>query len=265
MSGEHAPGGEVPPDGAGDGGAEELLEAVRAAGDLPAHVAVIMDGNGRWARARGLPRWEGHRQGMRAVRETVEASLEVGLEHLTLYAFSIQNWDRPAGEVTALMELLREYVESEKDELAGEDVRVRAFGDLDRLPEESRQAVDELQAATREGERMQLNLAISYGSRSEIVHAARRLARLVDLGAVRPEEIDEERFAGELYTADWPDPDLLVRTSGELRLSNFLLWQVAYSELYVTDVLWPDFDRGELFRALREYQRRDRRFGKVAG
>lgn len=248
-----------------DRGGDELLEEIRSGGDVPAHVAVIMDGNGRWARARGLPRWEGHRRGMQSVRATVKASLEVGLDHLTLYAFSIQNWDRPEGEVTALMELLREYVDGEKDELAEQGVRVRAFGDLDRLPEDSRHAVEELQAATRAEDRMQLNLAISYGARSEIVQAARRLARLVDLGAIRPEEIDEERFSDELYTAGWPDPDLLVRTSGELRLSNFLLWQVAYSELYVTDVLWPDFDRSELFRALREYQERDRRYGKVAG
>ena len=242
---------------------DALLTEIRAAGPAPDHVAVIMDGNGRWARDRGLPRWEGHRRGMQAVRETVKSSLELELGHLTLYAFSVQNWDRPEGEVSALMELLEEYVGSEKEELAEQGVRVRVFGDLDRLPEGSRRAVDELQSATRDGDRMQLNLAISYGSRSEIVFAARRLAKLVALGALRPEEIDEERFQDELYTAGWPDPDLLIRTSGERRLSNFLLWQAAYAELYVSEVLWPDFGREELFTAIRDFQNRDRRFGRV--
>lgn len=246
------------------GEAEALLERVRSHGEVPGHVAVIMDGNGRWARGRGLPRWEGHRRGMQAVRETVEASLEVGLEYLTLYAFSVQNWDRPQGEVSALMELFREYVDREKEELSEQSVRVRVFGDLDRLPESSRRAVDDLQGATRAGDRLQLNLAISYGSRSEIVEAARRLAKLAALEALRPEEITEQRFGEELYTADWPDPDLLIRTSGEHRLSNFLLWQLAYAELYVTPVLWPDFGRGELYEAIRDYQRRERRFGKVS-
>ena len=242
---------------------DRLLSEIRSAGEVPRHVAVIMDGNGRWARERGLPRWEGHRRGMQAVREAVKAALELGLEHLSLYAFSVQNWDRPESEVSALMELLEEYVESEKDELADQGVQVRVFGDLERLPEGSRRAVDQLQAATRSGDRMQLNLAISYGSRLEIIQAARRLAELAALGALRPDEITEDRFGEELYTAGWPDPDLLVRTSGERRLSNFLLWQVAYAELYVTDVLWPDFSREDLFAAVRDFQQRERRFGKV--
>lgn len=245
------------------GEADRLLERVRDGGPVPGHVALIMDGNGRWASERDLPRWEGHRRGMEAVRETVEGALEAGLEYVTLYAFSQENWERPEPEVAALMSLLQEYVDREKEDLRENGVRVQVFGNLDRLSREARMAVEDLQDTTREGERMQLNLAISYGSRSEIVHAARQLARLAVLGTLRPEEITEERFSEELYTGSWPDPDLVVRTSGELRLSNFLLWQSAYAEFHVTDVLWPDFDRRHLFRAILDYQSRDRRFGRV--
>lgn len=245
------------------GEADRLLARVRDGGPVPGHVALIMDGNGRWASERDLPRWEGHRRGMEAVRETVEGALEAGLEYVTLYAFSQENWERPEPEVSALMSLLQEYVNREKEELRENGVRVQVFGNLDRLSREARMAVEDLQDTTREGERMQLNLAISYGSRSEIVHAARQLARLAVLGTLRPEEITEERFSEELYTGSWPDPDLVVRTSGELRLSNFLLWQSAYAEFHVTDVLWPDFDRRDLFRAILDYQSRDRRFGRV--
>jgi len=242
------------PEGPGGDGGEEAT---------PRHVAVIMDGNGRWARERELPRWEGHRRGMEAVRETVEGALELGFEHLTLFAFSRENWARPDREVAALMDLLREFVASEKEELRSAGVRVRVFGELDDLPPGARHAAEELQAHTRDGERMRLNLAVSYGGRAEITHAAARLARMAVLGALRPEEIDEERFAAELYTAGWPDPDLLIRTSGELRISNFLLWQIAYTEIHVTDVLWPDFDRSCLERAVEDYRERERRFGRV--
>lgn len=242
---------------------DALLERLREGEGGPAHVAVIMDGNGRWARERGLPRWEGHRRGMEAVRATVKASLEAGLDHLTLYAFSRENWARPAEEVDALMELLREFVDREKEELRDEGVRVQVFGELDDLPASARRAAEELQSHTREGDRLRLNLAISYAGRAEIVQAARKLARLAVLEAVRPEEITEERFARELYTSGWPDPDLLVRTSGEERVSNFLLWQIAYAEIHVTDVLWPDFGREDLFRALLDYRGRERRFGRV--
>ena len=243
--------------------AERLLEEVRSGGEVPVHVAVIMDGNGRWARERDLPRWEGHRRGMTAVRETVEASLAAGVEHLTLYAFSRENWARPDEEVEALMELLREFVDREKEELAEHGVRVQVFGELDDLPASALQAVEELQRATREGDRMQLNLAISYAGRAEIAHAARQLARKVKLGTLRADEIDEERIAGELYTSGWPDPDLLIRTSGEERISNFLLWQIAYAELRIDDVLWPDFDRAAFYRAIRDFQGRERRFGGI--
>lgn len=243
--------------------AGELLERVREGGAVPAHVAVIMDGNGRWARDRGLPRWEGHRRGMESVRESVKAALEAGVEHLTLYAFSQENWRRPDEEIEALMGLLEEFVEREKEELLEQGVRARVFGELEHLPDAALAAVEELQSFTREAEELQLNLAISYGARAEIVQAARKLARKAVLGTLRPEDVDEERFARELYTGGWPDPDLLVRTSGEMRLSNFLLWQVAYAELHVTPVLWPDFDRAEFHRALLEYQGRERRFGRV--
>lgn len=251
--------------GTDERGSEEAVELRDRVleGEVPRHVAVIMDGNGRWADQRDLPRWEGHRRGMETVRQMVKASLAVGLEHITLYAFSEENWQRPEPEVAALMELLQEYVESEKEELRDQGVRVQVFGDLERLSESASRAVEELQDATREGEELQLNLAISYGSRTEIVQAARRLAELAVLGAVRPEEITEERFEEELYTAGWPDPDLLIRTSGERRLSNFLLWQLAYAELHVSEVLWPSFRRADFYEALLDFQSRDRRFGKV--
>ncbi|MDP2497282.1 MAG: isoprenyl transferase [Candidatus Palauibacterales bacterium] len=254
---------------AGDGASDEVSEEAAELrervldGNVPRHVAVIMDGNGRWAAERDLPRWEGHRRGMETVRQMVKASLAVGLEHLTLYAFSEENWQRPEPEVAALMELLQEYVASEKEELRDQGVRVQVFGDLERLSESATRAVEELQGATREGEELQLNLAISYGSRTEIVQAAQRLAELAVLEAVRPEEITEERFEEELYTAGWPDPDLLIRTSGERRLSNFLLWQIAYAELHVSEVLWPSFGRADFYEALLDFQSRDRRFGKV--
>lgn len=245
-------------------GEHDLLELMREAGDLPGHVALIMDGNGRWAGERGLPRWMGHREGMKSVRRCVEASLEAGLKHLTLYAFSRENWDRPAEEVEALMSLLVEYVERESEDLLLNGVKVRAFGDLDRLTDRARQSVQVLEATTAPGDKLQLNLAISYGSRDEILRAVRRLAEQVSRGEIMPADVDAARFEQQLYTAGWPDPDLLIRTSGELRVSNFLLWQIAYAELYVTPVLWPDFGRRELFEAILEYQRRERRFGRVS-
>ena len=245
-------------------GVHDLLQQIREVGDPPAHVALIMDGNGRWARERGRPRWMGHREGMKAVRRCVEASLEAGLKHLTLYAFSRENWDRPAEEVEALMSLLVEYVEREGEDLLKNGVKVRVFGDLDRLSNKARQSVHVLEETTAPGEALQLNLAISYGSRDEILRAVRRLAEQVARGELVPAEVDAALFEQQLYTAGWPDPDLLIRTSGELRISNFLLWQIAYAELYVTPVLWPDFGRQDLFEAILEYQRRERRFGRVS-
>lgn len=243
--------------------APDLLDRVRRGGDPPAHVALIMDGNGRWAEERGMPRWMGHREGMKAVRETVEGALDSGICFLTLYAFSQENWGRPEDEVSALMELLREYVASETEELREQGVRVRVFGQRERLGPTARAAVRELEERTAAGERLQLNLAISYGGRAEIVEAARRLAAAARASEIDPAQIDEARFAAELQTAEWPDPDLLVRTSGEQRISNFLLWQIAYAEIFVTPVLWPDFTRTDLYEAILEYQRRERRFGGV--
>jgi undecaprenyl diphosphate synthase len=226
-------------------------------------VAIIMDGNGRWAEERGLPRWRGHREGMRSVRTAVETALEIGLEHLTLYAFSRENWSRPPEEVGALMRLLAEFVDREREELRDQGVRTRVFGDRDRLPPAARASVERLETTTAAGERLQLNVAISYGSRDEITAAARALASDAVAGRIDPAAITSEDLAARLYTAGWPDPDLLVRTSGELRISNFLLWQIAYAEIYVTDVYWPDFGRSDFVAAIRDYQRRDRRFGRV--
>jgi undecaprenyl diphosphate synthase len=242
---------------------EELLADIRRDGRIPAHIAVIMDGNGRWAKARALPRPAGHQVGMAAVREIVEGGLEAGVQVLTLFAFSQENWQRPQGEIKALMLLLEEYIARESRELASQGVTVTILGDLDRLSSAARRAVDRLMAETSQGKRLALNLCISYGSRAEIVRAATLLAKEVAEGKRAPESIDEQAVAERLYTAQWPDPDLLIRTSGELRLSNFLLWQLAYAEFHVTPVLWPDFTRAHLYEAIRDYQRRERRFGRV--
>jgi undecaprenyl diphosphate synthase len=242
---------------------EELLADIRRDGRIPAHIAVIMDGNGRWAKARALPRPAGHQAGMAAVREIVEGGLEAGVQVLTLFAFSQENWQRPQGEIKALMLLLEEYIARESRELASQGVTVTILGDLDRLSSAARRAVDRLMAETSQGKRLALNLCISYGSRAEIVRAATLLAKEVAEGKRAPESIDEKALAERLYTARWPDPDLLIRTSGELRLSNFLLWQLAYAEFHVTPVLWPDFTRAHLYEAIRDYQRRERRFGRV--
>jgi undecaprenyl diphosphate synthase len=241
----------------------ELLEQIRVNGAVPRHVAVIMDGNGRWARERGRPREFGHRAGMRAVRAAVEAAAEAGVEVLTLFAFSQENWQRPQGEVSALMTLLELYVRRERRELKEKGVEVHAVGELHRLGPRTRAAIQSIVDHTRGGRKLRLQLAISYGSRAEMVQAARRLAERVREGTLMPGEIDEALFAGELYTPGVPDPDLLIRTSGEMRLSNFMLWQLAYTELYVTPVLWPDFGRNEFYAALLEYQQRERRFGRV--
>jgi undecaprenyl diphosphate synthase len=242
---------------------EELLADIRRDGRIPAHIAVIMDGNGRWAQARALPRPAGHQAGMAAVREIVEGGLEAGVGVLTLFAFSQENWQRPKAEINALMLLLEEYIARESRELASQGVSVHILGDLDRLNGAARRAVDRLMSETSQGRRLTLNLCISYGSRAEITRAARNLAKEVAEGRRTPESIDEKALEAGLYTAPWPDPDLLIRTSGELRLSNFLLWQLAYAEFHVTPVLWPDFTRQDLFQAILDFQRRDRRFGKV--
>ncbi|HEX6938702.1 MAG TPA: polyprenyl diphosphate synthase [Longimicrobiales bacterium] len=243
--------------------AADLLERIRLGGAIPAHVAIIMDGNGRWARARGLPRYRGHVAGMAAVRDVVEGAVEAGIEVLTLYAFSQENWHRPRREVGALMRLLRHYLLKERAELRERGVEVRVLGEVERLPGGVRAAVAAMEEATRGGRALRLNLMVSYSGRAELVRAFRRLAERVRSGALAAEAVDEEAVAGELYTAGVADPDLLVRTSGEQRISNFLLWQLAYTELYLSPVLWPDFRREHLFEAIAEYQRRERRFGRV--
>ena len=242
----------------------DLLSQIRVNGAVPRHVAIIMDGNGRWARDRMLPRPLGHRSGMKSVREVVEGAIEVGLEVLSLFAFSQENWQRPAGEVSALMSLLEEYIQREADELDRQGVQVRMLGELERLTPAADAAVDRVMKQTAHNTKLRLNLFISYGARAEIVRAARLLAAEVAAGSRKPEEIDEEAIASKLFTADCPDPDLLIRTSGEQRISNFLLWQVAYTELYISSVLWPDFSRRELYGAILDYQNRDRRFGRVS-
>jgi len=243
---------------------DDLLQRLKVHGSVPAHIAIIMDGNGRWAKDRALPRPLGHHAGMRAVREVIQGCLDADVGVLSLFAFSQENWQRPAVEIDALMSLLEEYIAREVDNLRSNRVSVRILGDLERLAPGARQAVDRIMAETAGGEDLALNLCISYSSRAEITRAARQLAEEVAAGRLDPADIDEDALARRLYTAPWPDPDLLIRTSGEMRISNFLLWQLAYAELYVTPVLWPDFTRRHLFEAILEFQRRDRRFGRVS-
>jgi len=228
---------------------------------LPRHVAVIMDGNGRWARSRGLPRAEGHRMGVRAVRGVVECARELGIPYLTLYAFSLENWGRPRDEVGTLMSLLQKFLQSELPELLRHRIRLNVIGDTASLPLPVRQILSRTVAATAGNSEMTLTLGLSYAGRNEIVRAARALAAGAAEGKVRPGDITEELFSSRLDTAGMPDPDLVIRTSGELRISNFLLWQSAYAEFVFTDVLWPDFGKPEFLQALEEYSRRQRRFG----
>ena len=244
--------------------APDLLARIRLNGAVPRHVAIIMDGNGRWARERLMPRPFGHRSGMKAVREVVEGAIEAGVEVLSLFAFSQENWQRPITEVSALMSLLEEYIARETDELAERGVRVVVLGEIDRLTPPARAAVDRVMAQTAHNDRLTLNLFISYGSRAEILRAARAIAADVAAGRLSPGEVTESEIEKRLFTAGCPDPDLLIRTSGEQRISNFLLWQVAYAELYISPVLWPDFGRRELYEAIVAYQSRERRFGKVS-
>lgn len=232
-------------------------------GPIPRHIAIIMDGNGRWAQQRGLPRTAGHSAGAQAVREIVRACGELGVEVLTLYSFSTENWARPEDEVAALMGLLETYLRDETPELLHNNVRLRGIGELDQLPENVRWLLHAAEAATADNTGMELLLALSYGSRAELVNAIRDLAREVAAGRLQADDIDEALVGSRLYTAGLPDPDLLIRTSGDLRVSNFLLWQIAYSELYVTSVAWPDFRRPQLLEALTAYQARQRRFGKT--
>ena len=231
----------------------------------PTHVAIIMDGNGRWARARGLPRTAGHKRGAEAVRRTVETAREMGIGYLTLYAFSSENWKRPAGEVTDLMGLLRLYLRNEVSNLNRNGVRLKVIGDRSRLGPDIVALIEESEAKTAGNVALTLVLALSYGGRQEIVEVARRMARAAQNGTLDPDAISEADFAAGLFTAGIPDPDLVIRTSGEKRLSNFLLWQSAYAELVFLDVLWPDFCRAELEAAVNDFHNRERRYGASAG
>lgn len=230
---------------------------------LPRHVAVIMDGNGRWAKKRLLNRIRGHEKGVDVVREIVRACRRIGIPVLTLYAFSTENWQRPKSEVMALMSLLERFLVSEKQEMLSSNIRLNAIGQVERLPDQTQNVLREVAQATEHSTGMLLNLALSYGGRSEIVKAVQEIAREVTEGKLLPEEVTPEIVQDHLYTRGIPDPDLVIRTSGEMRISNFLLWQMAYSEIVVTDTLWPDFGEAEFVSILKDFQHRERRFGKV--
>jgi undecaprenyl diphosphate synthase len=243
--------------------ASTLQLSPQALANIPQHVAIIMDGNGRWAKQRHLPRVEGHRQGAEAVRVVVRAAGEAGIKYLTLYAFSMENWNRPKDEVDTLMKYLARYLKNEIGELQRNNVRLEAIGQIYRLPEFVQEQLAKTKAVLAKNNGLTLILALSYGARTEIVEATRSIAVKVRQGELDPAEITEQVVAQHLYTAHWPDPELLIRTSGELRLSNFLLWQISYAEFVLTPTLWPDFGKADLFAALEEYTRRHRRFGAL--
>jgi len=232
--------------------------------NLPRHIAIIMDGNGRWAKIRGMTRFEGHREGAESVRVVVQTCRKLGIEVLTLYAFSLENWERPGSEISALINLLVQYLHSERGEMIEKGIRLRALGEIERFPESVQANLNEVVELTKGNQDMTLNLALSYGGRSEIIRATRMICEKCAEGELEPHMITETLFTDYLYTQSLPDPDLLIRTSGEFRISNFLLWQIAYTEIYITPVYWPDFREEQLFEAIRDYQSRERRFGKVS-
>ena len=231
---------------------------------LPQHIAIIMDGNGRWARSKGNMRVFGHRSAIKAVRDTTEGAAELGVDYLTLFAFSTENWRRPKHEVDALMALLVETIRKETSTLMDNNIRLNAIGNIEQLPNKCRRELFEAMELTKENERMTLTLALSYGSRADLVSAAQNLARQVQAGLLSPEMIDEKMFSQSLSTRAMPDPELLIRTSGEARISNFLLWEIAYAEIFFTPKFWPDFRRDDLYKAILDFQRRERRFGKIS-
>lgn len=243
--------------------AAALQLSAAAQATLPSHVAIIMDGNGRWAKERHLPRVEGHRNGVESVRAVVRACGEVGIKYLTLYAFSVENWNRPKDEVDTLMKYLARFLKNEIGELNRNNVRLEVIGQIYRLPEFVQEQLKKTQAALAKNNGLTLVLALSYGGRTEIIEATRSIAEQVKAGRIDTAEINEHLIAQHLYTRNFPDPDLLIRTSGEMRVSNFLLWQISYAEFVVTPTLWPDFRKAQLFEAIEEYARRHRRFGKV--
>jgi undecaprenyl diphosphate synthase len=243
---------------------KSLQQSLAEDGRIPRHIAVIMDGNGRWAKSRGNIRLFGHKAGVDSVRDITEACAQLGVEYLTLYAFSTENWGRPMDEVTGLMQLLVQSLRSETKKLNDNDIRLLTIGQLERFPDSCQRELKEAINLTCNNKRMNLCLALSYSGRWDITQAVKKLAYQVREGKINPEDISDELISSELVTADIPDPDLIIRTSGEFRISNFLLWQLAYSELYITDTYWPDFRRNELYGAIRSYQKRERRFGKTS-
>ena len=240
----------------------ELIKLISAE-KLPKHVAIIMDGNGRWARKQGLPRIAGHREGMNTLKEIITCANELGINVVTLYAFSTENWKRPSWEVEFLMRLPEEYLKTELQPLIEKNIVIRAMGDLEQLPAVTKRAIKNALQATKDNTGMILNFALNYGGRNEILNAVKKIAERVQEGALKPEEISEDLFTRYLYTGDLPDPDLLIRPSGELRISNFLLWQLAYTELWFTRTLWPDFNKEHFLKAILDYQERERRFGGI--
>jgi undecaprenyl diphosphate synthase len=242
---------------------KQLIEEIQSSGKCPDHIAIIMDGNGRWANQRGLKRTEGHVAGVKAVRKVVEIASEIGVDYLTLYTFSIENWNRPKDEIASLMQLLSRTTLEELDDLMKNNVRLIATGRIDELPMVRKKVLKSAIRKTSKNTGLTLNLALNYGGRTEIIDAIKTLTDDIKTGKVDSNDIDEKLFASYLYTADMPDPDLLIRTSGEMRLSNFLIWQTSYTEIYITDTLWPDFDKIDFLISIKEYINRDRRFGRV--
>lgn len=238
--------------------------SLKKSGDIPEHIAIIMDGNGRWARKRGLPRAAGHKQGVETVRDIVKACVGLGVRYLTLYTFSTENWKRPKDEITTLMRLIVKSLQNETNELHANGVRLSTIGNKDSLPDVVRQELEQAVVKTSANTKLTLNLALSYSGRWEIIEAAKRIGEMIKDGQIRSEDVTESVFSSLLTTKDMPDPDLLIRSGGEFRVSNFLLWQIAYSEFFVTDVLWPEFKRQHLYEAIKDYQKRERRFGLVS-
>lgn len=243
---------------------KKLQVELQRCGDIPVHIAIIMDGNGRWAKKRGLPRVAGHKEGVESVRDTVEACGQVGVKYLTLYAFSTENWKRPKNEVSMLMRLLMCALRDETDKLYQNNVRVHAIGEISSLPQEVQDELFEAIEKTKHNTGLNLLLALSYSGRWDLTQAVKQIAYEVKNGTLHPNQISDQLIANNLSTKGIPEPDLLIRTSGEFRISNFLLWQLAYTEIYISDCLWPDFRRRELYKAIRDYQRRERRFGLVS-
>lgn len=243
---------------------DEKIEDIKLDFDrIPKHIAIIMDGNGRWAKARMLPRTMGHRAGMKNIKLVVEESSDLGVKFLTLYAFSTENWKRPNDEVSALMDLVVEFIEKEFEELNANNVRLKSIGDISKLPEKSRKSIVDAIEKTKNNTGLTLNIALNYGGRDELIKATKEIGSLIACGKLNVEEINEEVISSHLYTKDMPDPDLIIRPSGELRLSNYLLWQSAYSELWFSNINWPDFKKSDLRKAISDFQNRDRRYGGV--